>query len=95
MIKAGLSPDSKLLGKVTGPTVITVKAGGPVQLLAQHIFGEGSKYDGSSFTTIPGGITLGGTGYFEGYSGYGQGEEQTGYLAEPLHVYLWDVDLSK
>ncbi|KAG0591419.1 hypothetical protein M758_1G171400 [Ceratodon purpureus] len=95
MIKAGLSADSKLLGKITGTTVLTVKAGGPVQFLAQHIFGEGSKYNGSSFTTIPGGIIPGGTGYFEGYSGYGQGVEQTVVPAEPRHVYLWDVCLSK
>jgi hypothetical protein len=95
LIKAGASPDSQLLGTITGTTVLTTKGPGPVQFLAQHIFGEGSQYNGSSFTTIPGGLIPGGTGDFQGYSGYGQAVEQTVVPPEPLHVYLWDVCLNR
>jgi hypothetical protein len=94
VIKAGFASNSTLLGQVTGTTVLTTKAGWPVQFLAQMIFNENYKYNGSSFTVIPGGIILGGTGYLQNFTGYGQPVEVTTNPPDSgLHVYLWNVYL--
>ncbi|KAG0588872.1 hypothetical protein KC19_2G275600 [Ceratodon purpureus] len=97
IVREGISANSTLLGKTTGTTILTGKAGdSPVQFIAQTLFNENYKYNGSSFIVLPGGVVLGSTGYFQGYKGYGQGVE---VAATPTPsgafyaVYLWDVYL--
>lgn len=95
IIKEAFSPDSTVLGTISGTTVVTGKSGGfPLQFMAQILFTENSKYNGSSFTVIPGIIIAGGTGYFQGYTGYGHFVEVSSTPQDSgEHVYLWHVYL--
>lgn len=98
LMKDGVSSDSKLLGKVTGFSVVTTIAkygefGYSSQFNGQHIFYDG-EYNGSAFTVIPGGIILGGSGYFQGYTGYGETVDDFAAESGLYHVYKWDIYLS-
>jgi len=108
LLKEGPSPDSKLLGKVTGTAAVTTKGGtatGGLKLAAEHIFNEASQYSGSSLTLtgtfgfpLPGSwenIIPGGTGHFRGFRGYAVGESVEATTVPPLFVFKWDIYLSK
>lgn len=107
LLKEGPTADSKLLGKITGTAVVTTIGGlatGGVQLSAQHIFNNASKYSGSSLTLTgtfgypPQGwedLVPGGTGYFRGYRGYALGVPVLATTEPPLFVYKWDMYISK
>jgi len=101
-MKSGNTSDSLLLGSITGTAVVTTIDGivGGSQINTQHVFKQGSEYNGSSLTVI-GTINSGtppyecnipgGTGLLRGYSGYGLLTPVTEATVPPLYVYQWDV----
>lgn len=105
-LKAGNTSDSLLLGSITGTAVISTIGGiatGGSQINTQHIFKQGSKYDGSSLTVIgtiqtptpPYEVIIpGGTGSFRGYSGYAILTPLDALTVAPLYVYQWDVHIT-
>lgn len=104
-LKEGPDTDSKLLGMITGTTVVTSKGGvatGGAQLNTQHIF-SGDFYNASSLTVTGTILTPstpwecivpGGTGAFRGYSGYGLLAPVEATTAPPVYVYQWDIYIS-
>jgi len=102
-MKSGNTSDSLLLGSITGTAVVTTVGGlatGGTQINTQHIFKEGSKYNGSSLTVIGTIQTAtppyecnipGGTGDFRGYSGYGILNPLNSLTVAPHYVYQWDI----
>nr|PNR41569.1 hypothetical protein PHYPA_018972 [Physcomitrium patens] len=98
IIKEYQNTDSQTLGRVTGWAVSTTMGGprdGGVQMMSQHVYGPESPYNGSSLTIVPGGIIPGGTGYFQGYSGYRGSVDVTTVMSDLLHIYKWDIYLFK
>lgn len=108
LMRAGNSSDSLLLGTITGSTIVTSKGGNSTtgrgsQINAQHIFGEGSKYNGSSLTVIGHFLTptpdaqyecivVGGTGSLRGYTGYGILRPVPNAPVPAIsNVFQWDI----
>lgn len=110
VMKAGVSPDSRTLGRIAGQAVGVVKPTSTpdnntrVQLVMQHIFEEASPYNGSTIDVV--GIFFfdppwemrvpGATGKLRGYSGYGKCEpiSQTTGAPPLFLIYRWDFYLT-
>lgn len=106
-LQEGPAQDSKLVGKHTGTAVATsiepIFTTGGVYMVAQFIFGQGSKYNGSTITVIgtvanalfPWELIVpGGTGYFRGCKGYSISSPVDATTVPPVYVFKWDFFLS-
>ncbi|KAG0558769.1 hypothetical protein M758_10G049700 [Ceratodon purpureus] len=111
-IREGTSNSSKLLGRASGVAIGVIrpspatKGATRVQMHMEHIFEEGSEYDGSTISVVGIFFSLtgpweanvpGGTGRFKGYRGYGVSAQLSETAGPPpvYIVYKWDFYLTK
>ncbi|KAG0559678.1 hypothetical protein KC19_10G122800 [Ceratodon purpureus] len=104
VLRTGSTNTSKVVGHNRGTAVATsvepIFTTGGLYMTADHIFGEGSKYNGSRLTVIgtvadaypPYTLLIpGGLGYFFGCSGYASSNPVP--ATPPLYVFKWDFYL--